>query len=56
MTDDQYRRLIINGVAKINCYTGLADATARVIRDAARKDRQPDYGALLSGVRTAVLD
>ena len=54
LTDDQFRRLIANGVAKINYYTGLADAASRSIRENFAADRKGDHSSLVAGVREAV--
>lgn len=54
LTDDQFRRLIANGVAKINYYTALSDAASRRIRENVAADRKGDHSALLAGVRDAV--
>lgn len=54
LTDDQFRRLIANGVAKINYYTALADAANRSIRENFTAERKGSHNALLTGVRDAV--
>lgn len=54
LSDDQFRRLIANGVAKINYYTALSDAASRRIRDNVAADRKGDHSALLGGIRDAV--
>jgi fructose-bisphosphate aldolase class II len=52
--DDQFRRLIANGVAKINYYTALADAAGVAIRlNAAEPDRN-SYTDLTKGVQPAI--
>lgn len=52
--DDQFRRLIENGVAKINYYTALADAAGAAIRaNAAEPDRR-GYTDLTKGVQAAI--
>jgi fructose-bisphosphate aldolase, class II len=56
LSDDQFRRIILNGVAKINYYAGLANAAARVMRNSSRGTQHSDYPALLSEVRKAVRD
>ncbi len=54
LSDEQFRRLIANGVSKINYYTALADAAAARIR---ANDREgAGYTALLAGVREAVAE
>lgn len=54
LSDDQFRRLIANGVAKINYYTGLADTANRRIRENVAAERKGGHNALLTGVRDAV--
>jgi len=54
LTDDQFRRLIANGVAKINYYTALADLANRRIRENITADPKGSHGALLTGVRDVV--
>lgn len=53
LTDDQFRKLITLGVAKINYYTALSDLAGDSIR-AAAKSGAKGYTALLAGVRAAV--
>jgi fructose-bisphosphate aldolase class II len=53
--DEQFRRLIANGVAKINYYTALSDAAATAVRDRATPSNT-GYTALLGGVRDAVIE
>ncbi|MBK1699611.1 class II fructose-bisphosphate aldolase [Thiococcus pfennigii] len=53
LTDDQYRKLVTLGVAKINYYTALADAAGEAIRAAAKAGGR-SYTALLGGVREAI--
>ncbi|HEU0187659.1 MAG TPA: class II fructose-bisphosphate aldolase [Gallionellaceae bacterium] len=54
LTDEQYRRLISHGVAKINYYTGLVDVAGQRVRDNANAGQGSGYGALLAGVRDVV--
>lgn len=54
LSDEQLRRLISLGVAKINYYTALADAAGRSIRDLAKHDARAGYTGLTRGVRDAV--
>jgi fructose-bisphosphate aldolase class II len=54
LSEEQYRRLISHGVAKINYYTGLAEAAARRIRANAAASGSSGYAALQAGVRDAV--
>ncbi len=53
LSDDQFRKLITLGVAKINYYTALADVAGDTIHAAARAGAR-GYTALLADVRTAV--
>lgn len=53
LSDDQFRKLITFGVAKINYYTALADAAGDTIRAAARAGAR-SYTALLAGVRESI--
>jgi len=56
LSDDQFRHLIANGVAKINYYTALADAAAAMIRENARENRNGGYTGLVRGVQDAVAE
>ncbi len=49
LSDDQFRQLIDNGVAKINYYTALADAAGRVIAANASREAR-GYTALVAGI------
>lgn len=51
LSDEQYRKLIAHGVAKINYYTALSDAAVKEIRENAGDS---GYMALNRGVRSAV--
>ncbi len=53
LSDDQFRRLVENGVTKINYYTALSDAAAARIRENAATDAK-GYTALVRGVREAI--
>jgi len=53
LTDDQFRRLIASGIAKINYFTALTDRAAHLLRDNT-KNRKDGYLSLLSGVRQVV--
>jgi len=55
LSDEQFRRLIANGVSKINYYTALSDAAAKAVR-ANAKDDASGYTGLLRGVREAVAE
>ena len=54
LSNEQYRRIIAHGVAKINYYTGLADVAALRIRENAAANRDGGYSALLAGVSKVV--
>jgi len=54
LSDDQFRRLVAHGVAKINYYTALADAAGTVVRDNAAAGERRGYTALVRGIRDAV--
>ncbi len=54
LSHDQFRKLIANGVAKINYYTALADAAAASIREQLRSHSDGGYTRLVAGVRDAV--
>jgi fructose-bisphosphate aldolase class II len=56
LSDDQFRRLIASGVAKINYFTALADAAGKRIKENVAASLQGGYSALLTGVRAAVRD
>lgn len=53
LTDDQFRRLIANGIAKINYFTALTDRAAGLVRANAKKG-DDGYLRLFSGVRQVV--
>ncbi|MCF6211953.1 MAG: class II fructose-bisphosphate aldolase [Gammaproteobacteria bacterium] len=54
LSDDQLRRLIGNGVAKINDATALADVAGATIRNAAKSCHGSGYTALLVSIREAI--
>jgi fructose-bisphosphate aldolase class II len=54
LSDDQFRKLISHGIAKINYYTGLADVASQCIRRNASCNRNGGYGVLMAGVRDAI--
>ena len=54
LSDDQFRRLIVNGVAKINYFTALSDMFAARLRENARAMRTGGLTHLLQGVRDAI--
>jgi fructose-bisphosphate aldolase class II len=55
LADEQFRRLIANGVAKINYYTALSDAAAEAVRGNTT-DAAGGYATLLRDVRAAVAE
>jgi fructose-bisphosphate aldolase class II len=54
LSDEQFRRLIENGVAKINYYTALADAAGAAIRASAALQENRSYTDLTKGVQAAI--
>jgi len=54
LSEDQYRRLITAGVAKINYYTALADAAGQCIRENARADARCGYTGLVQSIRARI--
>jgi len=54
LSDDQFRRLIANGVAKINYYTALADAASTSIKCSIKADRSCSYTGMVKDVPTAI--
>jgi len=54
LSDDQFRRLIANGVAKISYYTALGDAAGAHLRKNAKDRNHSSYIRLISEVKEAV--
>ena len=54
LEDDQFRRLIVHGVAKINYFTALAEAANAAIRARARSAPGAGYLDLVQGVGAAI--
>jgi fructose-bisphosphate aldolase class II len=54
LNDDQFRRLIANGVAKINYFTAVADAAGARIRHNFRETPSCGYNRLMKDVSTAI--
>lgn len=54
LSDDQFRKLITLGVAKINFYAALDDAAGERIRNNMKQDKQGGAASLLSGVRDVI--
>lgn len=51
LVEEQYHKLILNGVAKINCYTELSDIAAAVIRSNVQTRNKKGYVESLHGVK-----
>ncbi|WP_296802740.1 class II fructose-bisphosphate aldolase [Thiolapillus sp.] len=56
LSDDQFRQLIANGVAKINYYTALSDTAERRILQNVRSGKADGYTSLLQGVLQAIAE
>lgn len=56
LSDEQYRKLIAHGVAKINYYTALAQVAGRSIKEQLIAERKTDCTEVTAGVRAAVRD
>ncbi len=54
LSDDQFHRLISNGVAKINCFTALSDAVAKQIRKNIKIEISSGYIGLAKNINHAV--
>ncbi|HHI92429.1 MAG TPA: ketose-bisphosphate aldolase [Gammaproteobacteria bacterium] len=54
LSDDQCRRLIANGVTKINCYTALSDVAAKQIRENVRINTASGCTGLTKDINRAV--
>lgn len=54
LSDDQFRRLIENGVSKINYYTALADAAGARMRSNAAVDARCGYTGIVEGIQEAM--
>lgn len=52
LSDDQFRRLIANGVSKVNYYTALADAAGKQVRTNA--EQQGSFTGLVKGIKEIV--
>ncbi len=53
LSDDQFRRLIANGIAKVNYFTAITDHAAEQLRSNAR-DKDYGYLKMFNGVRESV--
>lgn len=56
LSDESFRRLIANGVTKINYYTALNDAAGKRIRTNAENTPEGGYTAMLKGTRSAMAE
>ena len=56
LSDDQFRRLIVNGVAKINYYTALSDAAEKQINENIGAGTSSGFTGLVKNIRTVVAD
>lgn len=54
LVEEQYHKLILNGVAKINCYTELSDIAAAVIRANVQTSNRKGYIESLHGVKESL--
>lgn len=54
LSDEQYRKLVAHGVARINYSTALADVAGDQIRLNARADSRAGYTGLVKGVREKI--
>jgi len=54
LSDDQFRRLIASGVAKINYYTALAETAGTQIKINARDKHKGSHASLMEGVKDVI--
>lgn len=54
LSDEQFSKLIQNGVSKINYYTALADAAAKKMRDNVTADERCGYTGIVNGIQDAM--
>jgi len=54
LSDNQFRRLIANGVSKINYYTAVADAAGARMRDNVAADARCGYTGIVAGIQEAM--
>ncbi len=54
--DDQFRRLIASGVAKINYYTALSDAAGSCIKENAIVQRSCSYTGMTKNIQNSISD
>lgn len=56
LIEDQYHKLILNGVAKINCYTELSDIAAATIHSNIKTRARKGYIEVLHGVTESLFE
>ncbi|PXX17909.1 fructose-bisphosphate aldolase class II [Nitrosomonas ureae] len=56
LIEDQYHKLILNGVAKINCYTELSDIAAATIRSNVQTRAKKGYIETMHDVKNNLLE
>jgi len=54
LSDEQYKKLIDNGIAKINYYTALADAAADKMRSNIQANDHLGYTSIVHGIQEAI--
>ncbi|NOY66290.1 MAG: class II fructose-bisphosphate aldolase, partial [Gammaproteobacteria bacterium] len=54
LSDDQFHRLISNGVAKINCFTALSDVVTKQIRKNTKTNVDNSYTNMTKNIRDVV--
>ncbi len=54
LNEDQFRRLTVMGVAKINYYTALSDAAAAAMREQIKENPEGSFTELKKGVKEAI--
>jgi fructose-bisphosphate aldolase, class II len=56
LAEEQYHKLIVNGVAKINCYTELSDIAAKAIRSNVKTCAGKGYLETMHGIQDSLLE
>lgn len=56
LVEEQYHKLILHGVAKINCYTELSDIAAAVIHSNIQASNKKGYIELMQGIRESLIE
>lgn len=56
LTEEQYHKLILNGIAKINCYTELSDIAAKAIRSNVKTGTGKGYLETMHGIQDSLLE